>query len=112
MPWGECSRCNHDEIDVMGLSVREERWRYTEWLHWEKKKQAPAWRRPLVGLELYDHQGDLGADFDAAAPTKNLADATEWAHVRTRLSKVLRDHFMHDLLPPQIVEGETAVVGE
>ena len=96
VPWGECTKCYHHDIDVMGLSVREERWRYTEWYHWNKSSLAPAFDRPLVGVELYNHAGDLGADFDASAPTVNLGGEAEHAQVRRELSKVLRQHFGAD----------------
>jgi len=33
VPWGTCHQCHEADIDVMGLSVRSDRWRYTEWFH-------------------------------------------------------------------------------
>ena len=48
---------------------------------------------PTVGIELYDHAGDLGADLDAAAPDVNLAGVARHEATRRALSGVLRAHF-------------------
>ena len=48
------------EIEVMGLSVRDDRWRYTEWVRWNGTALAPIWSE-LKAAELYDHEGDDGA---------------------------------------------------
>ena len=61
MPWDECTKCNHTDIDVMGLAVRDDRWRYVEWHAWNKTALRPEWGAPLLGVELYDHDGDDGA---------------------------------------------------
>ena len=109
VPWDTCTKCECSQgdctmIDVMGLSVRDNRWRYTEWFHWEKKKQAPAWRRPLVGVELYDHEDDLGSDFDKASATANLCFAAEYEQMRARLSQVLRQQFGDPWFRTEMVE--------
>ena len=46
-----------------------------------------------VGIELYDHAGDLGADLDAAAPDVNLAGVARHEATRRALSGVLRAQF-------------------
>ena len=47
-----------------------------------------------VGIELYDHKGDLGADaLDAAAPDVNLAGVARHEATRRALSGVLRAQF-------------------
>ena len=54
----------------MGYSLRSDRWRYTEWAVWNKTSFQPIWDSVTLNrTELYDHQGDLGTDFDVASPT-------------------------------------------
>ena len=48
---------------------------------------------PTVGIELYDHKGDFGADLDAAAPDVNLAGVARHEATRKALSGALRAHF-------------------
>lgn len=59
---------------TMGYSLRNERYRYTEWI------QAGTQR--VVGRELYDHQ-------TTSAPGENLADDPEHAGLVSRLAKQL-----------------------
>ena len=92
-PWGDCARCAPSEIEVMGLSVRDDRWRYTEWIPWDATALRPRWAAPTVGIELYDHKGDFGADLDAAAPDVNLAGVARHEATRKALSGALRAHF-------------------
>lgn len=56
--------------DIIGRSVRTERWRYTEW------------DGGKAGVELYDHDLD-------PLELRNLAAAAELAHVRRELSTLL-----------------------
>lgn len=58
-----------------GLSVRTERWRYTEWGKDGKD-----------GIELYDHASDNGE-------YHNLSDAREHAELRSKLSGLLEKGF-------------------
>ena len=54
--WGCCEKCREADIDVMGLSVRSDRWRYTEWcappaaartpIHRPRPPPSPATRHP------------------------------------------------------------------
>lgn len=41
--------------------------RYTEWVGWDGAKLLPAWNISH-GIELYDHDGDMGDDFDKVLP--------------------------------------------
>ena len=95
----------HTWIDVMGLSVRVQGWRYTEWYPWDKAKMAPAFdaKPSEVARELYAHphsegdgEGDGeddGHDLDATE-NENLADTAEHASVQQALQRRLLDHFM------------------
>lgn len=82
-------------IDAMGYSVRSDNWRLTEWVRWDQRNWKGLWDQQ-VGLELYDHEGDFGQDFDKATPTKNLAAEGQHAAVVGELRQVLRDQFAPD----------------
>ena len=61
-------------IEYMGFSLREDRWRFTEWIKWEPRSLRPLWNSsaPFNAIELYDHAGDFGASMDAATDKVNL----------------------------------------
>ena len=62
------------EPRVMGYAIRTRRWRYVEWVHFEKGNATapptPRWDLPQLGSELYDH----GAD-DPGIAVNNAAEA-------------------------------------
>ena len=113
--WNVCVTCNRSDIDVQGYSIRSETHRYTEWLVWNKTSLRPEWGA-VEGVELYDHTGDFGADFDRSAPTSNLwrgAENTSASLVKLVgvLPTALRKQFQGDHLPPQLqLETPEAVV--
>ncbi len=74
----------------MGVTIRTDQWRYTEWLWWNGTAQAPAFDRPAVGVELYDHAGDDGTDFDGTFEVSNLAGQVQYAPVQAQLAAQLR----------------------
>ena len=43
-------------------TVRTARWRYTEWLRWDRENLRATWDEGAVARELYDHAGDDGLD--------------------------------------------------
>lgn len=105
-PWDECTKCTHAEIKWMGLSVRDERWRYTEWYAWNNMTDHPRWSSGTFAVELYDHLGDFGADLDAASATENLAvgpGAVAHASDIARLAAALKQQFQNDYQPPDEV---------
>lgn len=69
-PWDVCTKCQHGDIVVMGYSVRDDRWRYTEWAGWDNVSLTPAWNVSW-GVELYDHDQDYGSDFDKVTLASN-----------------------------------------
>jgi iduronate 2-sulfatase len=97
-PWDPCTKCNFSEWDYVGLSLRDDRWRYTEWVKWDKAAHGPQWGVYGVGggAELYDHEGDFGADMDVATDTINVAHEAQYADVVQTLSAALRQHFLGD----------------
>merc|ERR1711957_994495 len=75
-----------------GISVRTDRWRYTEWVKFDYGKGLPIFVENNTDVELYDHLGDDENDFDAyenanavsdpanAAVVAELAAALRWMH--------------------------------
>ena len=99
-PWNPCTKCSIHEWSHMGYSLRNDRWRYTEWVQWNKTAAAPLWGDfgNGGGRELYDHEGDYGADMDAASDVLNLASRPEHAALVKNLSAQLHAHFNGDHL--------------
>lgn len=76
------------EHDIMGYTVRTERFRYTEWVEFNYAPlYAPNWDK-LIGAELYDHTSDSEENY-------NGADDHKYEQVRSELSKLLRKGWRH-----------------
>jgi hypothetical protein len=69
----------------MGYSMRTKDWRYTEWTQWNGTELQPNWS-VNAGVELYDHRGDNGTNFDA---TENVNVAKQNTDIVAALSKQL-----------------------
>lgn len=69
-PWGY-----HGEPEVMGYTMRTERYRYTEWVRFRTGES--------LACELYDHQED-------DAEIHNVAELPDYANEIEKLSKMLR----------------------
>ena len=63
----------------MGLSVRTDSYRYTEWLKWNGADLTVQWDG-VLGVELYDHSNDTGMSFDSFENV-NVAHQTEYAAI-------------------------------
>ena len=103
VPWGTCLLCTKTgdgQPDVEGYSVRSATHRYTEWLPFNKSTGLPEWSAPPAGIELYDHTGDVGSDFDRATPSINLWDGAKTQaadrKIAEELAAALRAQFKHD----------------
>ncbi len=76
----EAALSQYPRNDIMGYSLRTERYRFTSW----QRNSNPAQE---VAVELYDHQKDPGEK-------KNVASANEYAStiilLRAMLSKIRR----------------------
>lgn len=108
VPWGTCTKCNRStDIAYMGFSIRDDRWRFTQWVAWDGPTLRPLWNgtAEFNAKELYDHAGDYGASFDVATPTVNLAADAQYAGVVKRLGAALRAQFEGDHEPPQAAAG-------
>ena len=81
--------CSHpDAPHVMGYALRTRRWRYVEWVRFDKHQAAPLWDQGPVGTELYDHtENDTVAN---VAESVNVVARPENAAVVARLSRMLR----------------------
>ncbi len=53
-----CLFVDRSEFRIMGLSIRTDRYRYTEWRNWDGAQQKTDFASEPVGVELYDHQED------------------------------------------------------
>lgn len=94
-PWDVCTKCMHATIQYMGYSVRDDRWRFTQWVRWRPQEGLPAWDA-IQGVELYDHDHDFGTSFDAASPTVNVAADPANAAVVERLRAAMLAQFNGD----------------
>jgi iduronate 2-sulfatase len=104
VPWNTCTKCNRStDIAYMGYSIRDDRWRFTQWIAWNGTTLRPLWNgtAEFDAQELYDHHGDFGASFDNATATVNLAAEPQYAGVVARLAAALRAQFQGDHEPPQ-----------
>ena len=75
----------------MGFSVRDASFRLTVWKKWDGASLRPIWD-VTAGVELYDHRGDDGTDFDAYE-NENIANHTEVQADVERLEAALRARF-------------------
>jgi iduronate 2-sulfatase len=86
----DCCTVERSAFFSLGVSLRTDAWRYTEWLLWNGSALAPQWEAPLIGAELYNHSGDDGSTFDGAYEVINLASDPAHAGLRAQLSAQLR----------------------
>lgn len=88
-----------DEPRVMGYAMRTRRWRYIEWVRFNKTAAAPVWSE-VLGTELYDH---TAADsVENAAEAANVVAEPSLAETVTALSKQLRAGWRARLVPKTI----------
>ena len=84
-----CLMTDRTAFPFMGLSMRTDAYRYTEWYRWNTSTLAPQWDR-VVGRELYSHTGDDGSDFDLF---ENANEVDDKPMVAESLSAELRSAF-------------------
>ena len=81
---------NPTEPRVMGYGMRTRRWRYIEWVRFDRREARPLWNETtgVLGTELYDHgPGDTVRD---AAEAVNLVARPAYKETVMRLSAMLR----------------------
>merc|ERR1712217_55143 len=76
----------------IGLSIRTQRWRYTEWRWWDGPLEQPNWKVDPVAVELYDHLDDDGTDFDEFENV-NLANNTSYKKIVGAMSALLQTSY-------------------
>ena len=89
----------------MGMSMRTERWRFTEWCQFNYTSAYPEWSAENISkceLELYDHQGDTGTDPSAIDDFDNANLAYLPAHAATvaALHKQIIAEWDGGVMPP------------
>jgi hypothetical protein len=89
----DCCTVERSAFFSLGVSLRTDSWRYTEWPLWNRSALTPQWDAPLIGAELYNHTGDDGTTFDGAFEVINHANDPVFAGIRAQLSKQLRDAY-------------------
>ena len=89
-----CKSSSAADMDWMGYSVRDTRFRYTRWLKWDGDALRGRWDLTPEGEELYDHAGDDGSDFDKfPVGWRNLVDDADYTQDKNRLATALRAFF-------------------
>jgi iduronate 2-sulfatase len=86
----DCLYVERSRFFAMGVTLRTQEYRYTEWRRWNGSALQPQWGAPPVGVELYNHTGDSGEDFDAPYEVRNLAGEAAYADVCRALAAQLR----------------------
>lgn len=79
------------DIEIMGYSVRTNRFRYTEWVLFNNTICKPKWHH-VVAQELYDHKYD---PFEV----HNLYNAAVYNYTVKELSKKIKSGWRHSLPP-------------
>jgi len=76
----------------MGYTLRQEGWRYTEWIAFDPDLGKGNWSN-VVGVELYQHSEAVGPTCDFGTETVNAADDVANQAVRKAMSARLRAQF-------------------
>ena len=83
----------------MGMSIRVDGWRLTQWVLWNQTSLRPMWAQPngssgVMATELYDHRAtrDYPTDFNQDENV-NVANLTQHAALVDTLSAKLRGQF-------------------
>eukprot|EP00041_Stephanoeca_diplocostata_P011094 m.180088 g.180088 ORF g.180088 m.180088 type:complete len:86 (-) comp18409_c0_seq2:90-347(-) len=82
-------------MQVMGYSIRTATYRYTEWFRYNG---SVADMNQTVAVELYDHTGDVGDDFDKFEEI-NEATNPAFADQRREGAGIVRAGWQHQLPP-------------
>ena len=96
----DCCTVERSAFFSLGVSLRTDAWRYTEWPVWNGSALEPDWSAPLIGAELYNHTGDDSTSFDSPSEVLNLADDPSLAPLRAQLSAQLRQAYARGNVPP------------
>ena len=86
----DCLMTERVTIPFMGISIRTNNWRYTEWRHWNNITLSPDWTKDPVGIELYDHTDDDSSTFDGSYEQFNLAGLPQYKTIQQQLATQLQ----------------------
>jgi iduronate 2-sulfatase len=86
----DCLMTERATFPFMGVSLRVQDWRYTEWLPWNGSALLPSFNSTPVGIELYSHAGDDGTSFDGPFEVVNLAGQAQYAQIQQQLAAMMR----------------------
>jgi len=86
----DCMMHERSNFPFMGISLRVQDWRYTEWLRWNGSAISPEFDSKPIGIELYNHAGDDGSSFDGDYEVYNLAGLPKYSDIQKQLSTMLR----------------------
>lgn len=89
----DCNLIERTNFFSLGVTLREDEWRYTEWLHWDEKNLQPLFNEQPIGIELYTHTNDTEATFDGLWEQVNQAGESQYAPVQARLAALLRSRY-------------------
>ena len=85
-----------EEPKVMGYAIRTRRWRYIEWVRFDKGSNSsmptPLWDQ-LLGTELYDHTEHDSVE--NRAESVNVVARSEFAGIVSELSQQLHQGWRH-----------------
>ena len=89
----DCDGIQRSDFSHMGLSIRTPRWRFTRWYPWNGSALEPQWNSPAakIAMELYDHEGDDGTDFNGNHEAMNLATLASYARTVAMLTTQLEN---------------------
>ena len=87
-PWKEAVFSQYPRLDTaadtyMGYTMRTDKYRYTEWVLYNRATFKPTWLQFRAGPELYDHQNDPEENI-------NVARHPAYKNIAETLSKMLR----------------------
>ena len=86
----DCLMTERINFPFMGISLRVNQWRYTEWRYWNYTLLTPDWSKDPIGIELYNHQDDNGTTFDGNYEQFNLAGLPQYQTIQQQLATQLQ----------------------
>ena len=109
-----CAGHPASEFTHMGLSIRTDEYRYSEWYTWDGGTCSPNWAEPTAGVELYSHVGDTTPGCFDCFENVNLVGVegkAKFAKLVASLHQQLVSHFKQDTVtscPDAVSEAELA----
>ena len=99
--WQDCDALSpnkNDEVSAMGYSMRTREWRYTAWVHFDRKRFIPLWDEPIMVEELYDHRDEEHPGVLGHRETINLATQPKYKDTLEKLREQLMWFLSHEIV--------------